>query len=132
MRAGIFIAAILQTAVSVDAQVTAHSTDTPLVVPDGGAGRADSTIEFPVDGIVEDLELEIAVTFGNPDQSGVFLQLIGPNQQPPPSGFLFLTSPHGGDLYLRVNNHAAESCNDVCAPNGCGSPGNPGHLPCFR
>ncbi|MEM1178357.1 MAG: PKD domain-containing protein [Acidobacteriota bacterium] len=101
-------------------QVTATAEDTPLAIPDGDTVL--STLEFPVDGVVEDLEVWVAVTFEQPQGSGLFIDLLGPNQVAPPGSGLFLASPGGGDLYMRITSDAAATCNELCGTAGCGAP----------
>ena len=101
-------------------QVTIFADDTPLAIPDGATVLSD--LDFTAEGTVEDLEIWVAVTFEQPQGSGLFIDLLGPNAVDPPGSGLFLASPGGGDLYMRITMDAPSTCNDLCGSSGCGSP----------
>jgi hypothetical protein len=107
------------------AQLVLYPSDTPLVIPNGGAGNATSWVSTTFAGTVTGLQVYAEITFANPGSSGALLNLVGPNTVPP-SGFCYLGCVSGGDAYMIMDDAAPQSCEALgCCVSGCGAPGNP-------
>jgi hypothetical protein len=108
-----------------DAQLVLYPSDTPLVIPNGGAGSATSWVSTDFHATVTGLQVYAEITFSDPENSGAMLDLVGPNTVPP-SGFCYLGCVSGGDAYMIMDDAAPQSCQDLgCCTSGCGQPGNP-------
>ena len=110
---------------SANAQLILYPNDTPLTVPDGGAGDATSWLTTNVSATTTGVRVYVEVTFSDPANSGSMLYLLGPNLVPP-SGFCYLGCAAGGDVFMIIDDAAPENCATLgCCQSGCGSPGNP-------